>query len=151
MLLFALCIHPFGSALASTLPGISVGSIGTHPAVLAYADDVTILLQSPSDVPQIPNILDQYGAASGAKINIRKPKAQGVGRWDTTVNIMGIQYHASVKILGIQFTTIVRQSVLKSWSAVTDGIRAHAGKAYCRELNLHQRILYVQNYILARA
>jgi hypothetical protein len=126
MLLFALCIDPFVSALGSTLPGISVGSSGTHPAVLAYADDVTILLQSPSDVSKIQNILDQYGAASGAKINVRKSKALGVGRWDTTV-----------KIFGIQFTTTARQSVLKSWSAVTDGIRAHAREAYSRELNLH--------------
>jgi hypothetical protein len=140
MLLFALCIDPFVSALASTLPGISVGSSGTHPAVLAYADDVMILLQSPSDVPQIQNILDQYGAAFGAKINIRKSKALGVGRWDTTVNIMGIQYHPSVKILGIQFMTMVRQSVLKSWSPVTDGICAHAREAYSRELNLDQCI-----------
>jgi len=90
----------------------------THSAVLAYADDVTILLQSPSDIPQIQTILDQYAAESGAKINIRKSKAMGVGRWDTTVNIMGIQYSESVKILGIQFTTTVRQSALRSWSAV---------------------------------
>ena len=103
MLLFALCIDPFIRALASTLPGIRDGSSGTHSAVLAYADDVTILLQSPSDIPKIQNILDQYGCASGAKINIRKSKALGVGRWDTTVNIMGIQYHESVKILGIHF------------------------------------------------
>jgi len=58
--------------------------------VLAYADDVTILLLSPSDIPKIQNILDLYGAASGAKINIRKSKALGVGRWETIVNIMGI-------------------------------------------------------------
>jgi hypothetical protein len=141
MLLFALCIDHFVCALASTLPVISVGSSGAHPAVLAYADDVTILLQSPRHVPKIQNILDQYGAASGAKINIRKSKALGVCRLDTTVNIMGIQYHASVKIVGIQFTTMIPQSVLKCWSAVTDGIRAHAQEAYSRELNLHLRIL----------
>jgi hypothetical protein len=42
------------------------------------------------------------------------------------VNIIGIEYHASVKILGIHFTTTVRQSALRRWQAVTDGIRVHA-------------------------
>jgi hypothetical protein len=80
MLPFAICIDFFIRALASTLPGISVCMSGIHSAVLAYADDVTILLQSPSVIPKIQNILDHYGTASGAKINIRKSKALGVGR-----------------------------------------------------------------------
>jgi hypothetical protein len=122
MLLFALCIDPLVRALASTFPGISIDSSGTHPAVLAYADDVTILLQCPSDLPKIQKILDQYGPASGAKINIKKSKVLGVGRWDTTVNIMGIQYHESVSNLDIQFTNRVRQSGLKSWSIVAGGM-----------------------------
>jgi hypothetical protein len=77
--------------------------------MLAYADDVTILLQSLSNIPKIHTKLDQYGAASGAKINIRKSKAMGVGRWDTRVNVVGIQYRAILKIVGIHFTTSVRQ------------------------------------------
>jgi hypothetical protein len=109
VLLFAICINPFVSALVTTL----VDS-GTHPAVLAYADDITVLLHSPRDVPKIQNILDQCVAASGARINIRKSKDLGVGRRDATVNIMGIQYHEIVKILGIQFTNTVRQSAQKS-------------------------------------
>jgi hypothetical protein len=84
-------------------------------------------------------------------MNIWNSKALGVARWDTTVNIMGIKYHESVKILGIQFTNTVRQSAQKSWSTLTDGIRAHAREAYSREINLHQRIQYVQNFLLARA
>jgi hypothetical protein len=76
MLLFAICIGPFLRALASTLTGIRVGSSGTHSAMFAYAD-ATILLQSTSGIPNIQTILDQYGAASGAKINRRKSKAPG--------------------------------------------------------------------------
>jgi hypothetical protein len=151
MLLFAICIDPFLRALASTLTGIRVGSSGSHSAVLAYADDVTILLQSTSDIPKIQTILNQYGAASGVKINIRKSKALAVGRWDTTENVLGIQYHEGVKILGLQFMTTIHHSAVRSWSAATDGIRAQAREAYNRELNLNNRILYVHNYMLARA
>jgi hypothetical protein len=44
VLLFALCIELFVRALADILPDISFGSHGTHPALLAYADDITIML-----------------------------------------------------------------------------------------------------------
>jgi hypothetical protein len=64
---------------------------------------------------------------------------------------MGIQYQDSVKILGIHFTNTIHQTTLKSWTTVTDGIRAHAQETYIRELNLHQRIQYVHNFLLARA
>jgi hypothetical protein len=151
MLLFAICIVSFLRALASNLTGISVGSSGTHSAVLAYALDVTILLQSTSDIPKIQTILGQYGAVSGAKINIWKSKALAVGRWDTTENVLGIQYHEGVKIPGLHFTTTINHSGLRSWSAVTDGIRAQAREAYNKELNLNNCILYVHNYMLARA
>jgi len=75
----------------------------------------------------------------------------GAGRWNTTVNAMGIQYHESMKILGIHFTTTVRQSALRSSSVVRDGIRAQARETQSRELNLNKRILYVQYYMLAGA
>ena len=126
MLLFAVCVDHFLRALASTLPGIHVGSSGTHSAELVYADDVTIILQSPKDIPQIQTVLDLYGALSGAKINIKKSKAMGVGRLNTTVIVMGIQCHESMKILGNHFTTTVRQSTLRRWSVVRDEIRAQA-------------------------
>jgi hypothetical protein len=64
---------------------------------------------------------------------------------------MGIQYQESVKIFGIHFTNTIHQTTLKSWTTVTDGIHAHAQETYSRELNLHQRLQYVHNFLLARA
>jgi hypothetical protein len=83
MMLFAICIDPFIRTLAENLQDIEFGRSGSHLAVLAYADDVTILLQSPGDIPKIQETLEKYGATSGAKINIRKSKALAVGKWDT--------------------------------------------------------------------
>jgi hypothetical protein len=153
MMLFAICIDPSIRTLAEILQHIEVGRNGSHPAVLAYADDVTIILQSPGDKRKIQETLEQYGAASGAKINtwIKKSKALAVGKWDTSVNIMGIQYQESVKFLGIHFRNTIHETILKSWTTVTDGIRAHAQDTYSRELNLYQRIQYVHNILLARA
>jgi purine nucleoside permease len=95
--------------------------------------------------------LERYGAASGARINIRKSKALAVGTWDTSINIMGINYEESVKILGIQFTNTIHQTTLNSWTMVTNGIRAQAQETYSRDLNLYQRFRYVHTFFLARA
>ena len=73
--------------------GIRVGRNSPKSAVIANADDVTLLLTSPSEIPKLQAILDHYGKAYGAKINIQKSKAMAVGMWDTTVSIMGIPYY----------------------------------------------------------
>ena len=100
---------------------------------------------------QLQATLDKYGKASGAKINIQKSKAMAVGMWDTTVNKMGIQHRANVKIFGIHFANTTSQSALKRWSVVTDGLRAQAREASYRELSLNKRSHFAHTYILARA
>jgi uncharacterized integral membrane protein len=96
---FAICIDPLLRALESTLMGMSIGRNGHKSAVIAYADDVRLLLTSPSEIPKLQAIFDQYGKASSAKINIQKSKATAVGMWHTTVNIMGIPYLETYKFL----------------------------------------------------
>jgi len=73
-----------------------------------------------------------------------------VGKWDTTVNIMGIPYYENMKILGSHFRSTTSQSAMKSWSVVTDGLRAQAREAYYRELSLNKRIHFVHTHTLAR-
>jgi len=59
--------------------GIRVGRNSHKSAVIASADDVTLLLTSPSEIFKLQAILDQYGKACGAKSNIQKSKAMAVG------------------------------------------------------------------------
>ena len=55
-----------------------------------------------------------------------------------------------MKILGTHFTRTTSQSSLKSWSVVTDGLRAQAREAYYSKLGLNKRIHFVHTYMLAR-
>jgi len=126
MQLFALCLYPLLRALENTLTGICFGPNNIKTVVIAYADDVRLLVTSPSEIPNIRTIMEQYGAASGAKINILKLKAMAVGAWDTSVDIMGIPYHTEMKILGVHFTNSVRQSAQTSWTKVIGGLTAQA-------------------------
>jgi hypothetical protein len=74
-----------------------------------------------------------------------------IGAWDISTDIMGIPYHTAITILGVHMHNIISKSANNSWSAVTGRIRAQARHAYNRDLALDQRILYVHNFLLARA
>lgn len=73
-----------------------------------------------------------------------------IGSWDTSTDIMDIQYHMEIRILGVRINDRAAKSANNSWSTVTGRIRAQARDAYSRELCLDQRILYVNNFLLAK-
>jgi hypothetical protein len=66
---FEMCLDPLLHTIENSLTGIRFGN-KSRIAVMAYVDDVTLLVASPSEIPRIRTITDQYVAASGAKINI---------------------------------------------------------------------------------
>jgi hypothetical protein len=150
MALFALCLDPLLTTIAKTLPGIRIGRHHATTTVLAYADDINILMTSPHDIPLLQTILDDYAATTGDRINIGKSKALAISTWDTTVNVMQIPYVADMKILGICFTSTVNQSARISWSQVTGGYNQWLMMPTIGNC-LDRRILHVHSYVLATA
>ena len=71
-------------------------------AVIAYADDIAIILRSPKDIPIVQEALRCYEGASGEKLNIKKSKAMALDSWGTSHTILGIPYHTELRILGIK-------------------------------------------------
>ena len=59
MQVFALCLDPLLRALENSLAGICFGNNNTKTAAIAYANDVTILVTSPSEISRIRTIIDQ--------------------------------------------------------------------------------------------
>jgi len=153
MILFAICLNPLLCTLEDKLTGIRIASKGPKAKVIAYADDVTIFVTSPADIPIINDALRKYEAVSRARVNIRKSKGIAVSRWDTSVQIMGILYYSynEAKILGFHITSTGNASARRSWDALTDRIRAQSREAYTRELILDGRIYYVHTHLMAKA
>jgi hypothetical protein len=79
MLLYAICLNHFLCALHEEISGIQLGSRNQKTAVIAYADDVTILAIKPAETLKIRELITQYEDASGARINIHKSKAIALG------------------------------------------------------------------------
>jgi hypothetical protein len=63
---------------------------------------------------------------------------------------MGIPYCDWVTILGVTLLNTIRTSAVASWTRLTPFIRTQAQQAYSRDLNLAQRIMYAQVYMLAK-
>jgi hypothetical protein len=83
--------------------------------------------------------------------SVQKSKTMALVSWATSHTIMGITYHTELRILGIKMNTTIRQSAINIWRTVIGKIRAQARDAYSRTLSLDQRVLYVHNYLLAKA
>jgi hypothetical protein len=79
-----------------------------------------------------------------------KQKA-ALGRWSEGTPLFGIEYHASLRILGVTFENTVALSTADSSRLVTGAIRHQAREAYCRDLDLNFRVKYVNQFLKAKA
>ena len=118
--------------------------------VVAYANDITISVTTPTDIPVISSTIQYYQKATKARPNTRKSKALAVAEWSTSTDTLNIAYHAEIKILGVIFASAIEHSMNKSWANVTGKVRAQARDTYERDLILSQLIRYVQEYLLAK-
>jgi hypothetical protein len=80
-----MCLNPLLSTLEQKLSGIRISQSGPPAKVVAYADDFTIFVTSPADIPIIQETLRSYEGASGARVNTRKSKALALCPWDTSL------------------------------------------------------------------
>ena len=150
MALFTLCLKPLLHHLDQHLQGIQIQHSQRKTAIVAYADDVTILATSPEDIITIREAVQQHEKATGAVLNIHKSKALPVGTWDTNLPVMNIPYTDEIKVLGFNMEKSIDRAGKSSWARITNMVRSQAKKTYGRDLNLVQRIQYVQVYLLAK-
>jgi hypothetical protein len=146
MLLYALCINPLLQHLTSVLPGVKIMAREETTSIVTYADDITIVLTNPTDVPLIHHAL-QYMRASGAVLNTNKSKTLALGTWDTSVNILDIPYVAQMKVLGMHCTDTIEHSRTLNWDGLAGRTRAITQIAYSRDLCLTQRIWYIETSV----
>jgi hypothetical protein len=151
MQLYAICRNPLLHMIDRNLKGIRLDPKKPKTSIVAYADDVTILITDPSEVPLVQDALKCYQEASGALINFAKSTALAVGGWNKTTDMMGIAYHDTIKILGIHFHSQTDKTADINWSRITRSIRAQASETYNRNLCMDKRIKYIHSHLMAKA
>jgi len=88
MLLFVLCVDLLLRILDQKLPGIRIGKRARKTVAVAYADDITIFVTTPTDIPVINEAIQCYVKVTGARLNTRKSKALAVRGWSTSTDTL---------------------------------------------------------------
>lgn len=70
MMLLAVCLKPLIHRLEEQPNGIRVHPQQGKTALVAYADDVSILVDAPEEITAIREAIQCYGKATGAVLNI---------------------------------------------------------------------------------
>jgi hypothetical protein len=125
---------------------------GKHHAkisLVAYADDVTIFITSPSDIPKLQALIQCYEATTRARININKSSAVALGTWKQSNTILSIPYKDSVTILGMTVKSSVCESAITSWTNTIAKIRIQAQESHHRHISFDKQVQSVQEYLLS--
>jgi hypothetical protein len=133
MILFALCLDPLLPYMDGQPQGLQFHRSQTKSTVVAYADDVSILVTSPEDVPTTREAITCYEKATGANV---KSRALAVSSWYTALDIMGIPYSDEITNLGVTLRNTIWTTAIASWTRLSPLIRAQAQQPYSRDLNL---------------
>jgi len=116
MIIFVLYLKILLHYLNERLQGFRAHGTQRKTTVIAYPEDVSILLTSQEDVRIVRCAIACYEKATGANLNVAKSRALAVGTWDTAGHVMGIPYSEEIKILGVNMRNTVKQSALESWT-----------------------------------
>ncbi|CAM5160252.1 unnamed protein product [Natator depressus] len=79
--LYALAIEPFLCLLHRRLTGLVLREPELQLVLLAYADDMLLVIQEPSDLARVEACQAIYSAASSARVNRVKSSGFAVGDW----------------------------------------------------------------------
>jgi hypothetical protein len=145
MALYALCLHPLLRTLEETLNGVHIGGTIRISPILAYADDITVLVTQPSDFDTIEKTVHTYEKATGARLNTQDSKDLAITNWTAPATALGMNFQGKVTILGIKFAATLGTTMKVNWDIIKK-TRVQAERAYGRHLSLAKRLQYAQQY-----
>jgi hypothetical protein len=92
---------------------------GKEVKISQYADDNTCIVINTYGIFKVIDVFDEYGRASGARLNRTKSKGLWLGRWRCrTDSPCGLEWvNSRLKIVGVYFGD--EGACLKSWEEVS--------------------------------
>jgi len=123
MLLYAICINPLLQTLVEEITGVKTGNGRPGIATVAYADEITIFLTRPEEIPKLQQILDTYQKASVARTNADKSRAMAIGEWDATRRVMNIPCYGEITTLGFTFKSKSNITNKEQWHRIISQVQ----------------------------
>lgn len=142
MLLFVLYLHPLLQRLER---------VCGEDLVVAYADDVTVIVSSTQKINDIKHLFLQFEQAAGAKLNLQKTKSVDVGFSDgNPLSVPWLQTSNTVKVLGVIFANSIRQMINLNWDSMVGKFTQLAWFNSTRSLNLHQKVILLNTFLTSK-
>lgn len=152
-LLYTIAIEPLLIQLRRSLQGLTVqrsmAEERTAVKLIAYADDVTVIIRSQEEVAALLSSLDIFAKASSAKVNWGKTASFLLGGWqDQPPPRLPVQQQwgrTGLKILGVCFGS--EQYMEKNWDGLVDKVtgKLRRWEWIKPQLSYRGRVLVVNN------
>ncbi|KAL9701612.1 hypothetical protein quinque_005053 [Culex quinquefasciatus] len=134
MLLFVVFLHPLLEKLLA---------ICNHPKelVVAYADDISIILVDETKLAEVRRAFDDFGLCSGARLNIAKTTAVNIGpQRENSTGAGWTTVCDSVKILGVIYFNSLKRTIEENWRETIRKTSYLMWLFKPRDLSIHQKI-----------
>jgi hypothetical protein len=144
---FVLALNPLLVILEETLAGVTLGPIFSKFNCVAYADDVTVIVMSRTDINQLQETLPLYEGATGSRSNYRKSRALPIGACghdppnplrEESLNIGDTLYEHTSK------------TIERIWTHFANSIKGRSQELYARDLNLIQCVHVTHTYLQSK-
>ena len=146
--LYILAINPLLKRIKSDkrLSGVKTSG-GERVVVLAYADDVTVIIKNEKELNIVKEHLALYEEVSGSKLNHDKTEGVWFGRRETRPNL-NLKYTETMKVLGVTFCN--NDSYSKNWDDKDKEIKEELDKWESKSSCFKTKIMIIKTFIVSK-
>ncbi|RKP11281.1 hypothetical protein BJ684DRAFT_5051, partial [Piptocephalis cylindrospora] len=121
----------------------------TDLRLLQFADDTVVLLEDPSLLPHLSNLLSLYCRASNAKVNYTKSSIIPFGTPPADPSPFSL-VQTTILHLGFPFTRQGVQSAQQAWPPLIAKVKARASVLCRHHLSLKGKVLVIKSLLLSQ-
>ena len=148
-LLYAICAEPLATLIKRDQGVTGIGlPYGGVCVINQYADDTTFTVRDGGSVRRVLELVEQYGQASGAKINKDKSEIMYVGEVEREEVGLRVE-ERYIKVLGVHLGVASKEARDVTWTGVINKIRTVCASWRGRKLKLKGKVIIVNSLLLS--
>ena len=149
-LLYALILEPLLESIRQDpeIKGIEIPG-GGKQKIKTFADDTMMVVTEDKTIGKIIGKFQDFGKASGSKINIEKTCAMNIGpERNRTPRPLNIKLVSEIKMYGLHFTNQKEQTTKKSWKDLLEKCRKQVESYRNKHTTIYGRARIINTKIL---
>lgn len=155
-MLYVICAEPLARQILTdtNVKGIPIPDTEKYSIVFQHADDTTCTVSNRESIETVLDIFDEFGKASGSKINRAKTEIMPIGSGKVNCFILDRlnirECSGTMKILGVHFGKDKSLCDKSNWEEKVSKIKKVLNMWRQRKLNIQGRAIVVHTLLLSR-